>query len=118
MANMKDYLATINQTNYKISLEDEKYYWVERKTDETTSWIDWEYTHGEYGSLLDSCFRIHFGWDENENLTDASCIVGEAPCGEKVYIFIGEKSFDDCRTIEEGIVLAIKGLYRIARHNY
>lgn len=93
----------------------------ERQADENWSWRVASITKGAakigWGYLDYIGEKDFFSVEVNDEDGDVA-VIGTIPNGSKVYRFVGTHTWDDCRTNEEAIASAIRGMAASAHNTY
>ena len=108
---LRNYKGEIRRAVLRERHCDEHWSWKVLAIRENVAKIRWDYLR-------------HIGEDRDFDLSVVSddvigtAVVCRVPCGHKTVRFVGSKSYDDCKTIEEGIASAIHGAALYAHATY
>lgn len=111
MVDMREHKGTVRSAVAKERQADENWSWSIKSVTKHCAKIGWGYLDylGDNG-----CFMV----EVNEGDGVDPVVVGTLPNGRQVYRFIGPGSWNDCKTIEEGIASAIHGMACVAHNIY
>jgi hypothetical protein len=110
---MENYFETIKNALIKADEADENWAWyaVEYRNDVVA--FRWGYL--DY--LEDNRNFVITIYDVEDEDNDVAVEVA-VPSGSSVFVLVGENFWDDCKTIEEGIELAIQNAVKYAKKIY
>lgn len=112
MVDMREHKGTIRAAVAKERQADENWSWNIKSVTKRCAKIGWGYL--DYLGSKDSFF-VEVVVDEP---TETTLVVGTLPNGSTVHRLVGPESWNDCKTIGEGIASAIHGMACVAHNVY
>ena len=110
MTDMREYKGTILEAVKKERDNDINWSWRVNAVNKKTAHIGWGYLDYS-GESTDFTVRVEADDDEY-------FVIGAMPCGERTCSLVGEHSWDDATTVEEGIAKVIRAMARTAHNGY
>lgn len=108
---MKNYFETVKNTLIKADEADENWAWYAVAYRDDVVAFRWGYL--DY--LEDNRNFVITVYDVEDNDIAVEVAI---PFGSPVFVLVGENFWDDCKTIEEGIELAIQNAVKYAKQIY
>lgn len=112
MVDMREHKGTVRSAVAKERQSDENWSWSIKSVTKRCAKIGWGYL--DYIGEKES-FIVEVADDKETGTTMA---IGTLPNGKTVCRLIGPESWNDCKTIEEGIASAIHGMACVAHNIY
>lgn len=107
MIDMRNYAEIIRSTIKECSKADKHYNWKVKAINKGEAEFQWSYL-----SDKDEPFSLRV-----DSLGDFQCVVVSIPyCDSSTYISIGDSRWDDAKTLEEGVPMAIRSAVNRAHH--
>lgn len=114
MIDFREYKDLIRELVKKEDKADENWKWSVTSIGKKSVKINWSYL--DWGQKRYP-FEICGGLDP-ETVEEAHTVIGIIPNGHKEYIFVGDKSWDDARTVADAIRIVIRSMAGYAHSRY
>ena len=111
MYDLRDFKGVIREAVRKIDHRDVNWHWKVKAISRDKAQIGWGYL-----DYLEE--KKNFSVEISETKDMGTAVVGTAPNDAKVILFVGDKRWDDVKTVDEGIEVAIISMAQYAHATY